>query len=791
MSKIKFIFRWSFRLIASVIVLVGAGLWFTLPKTEGQISLKSEFLKSPLTIKYDQNLVPHIEAGSDAEAAFAVGYAHAQNRLWQLEFNRRTMHGELSALLGEATLPIDKTLRTMGVMNAAKAQYAALSPDNKLLVDSYVAGINTYIDQSLVIKPLEFWLTGAKPQHWVSEDPLAWTIMMAIDLGGNYTNELFRLSLAKDFDTNQIFQLLPGYDKDKLPINADFAKLYKDLGVFKKQGAALEQIPFAHGLEGIGSNNWVVSGAKTKSGKPLLANDPHLGLTTPAIWFFAHIKTPTTEVIGATFPGGYPVVLGRNKDIAWGFTNTGPDVQDLFLEKINPTNASEYQTPTGFEKFIERTEVIKVKGKDDVVLKVRETRHGPVMTEVLGANAFMDTSKFELALQFTALLPVNQSIVTSLGLNKARSVNEAREALKTYVAPQQSIVLADKAGNIGMVAAGLVPVRHKDNELQGFVPSPGWEARYDWQGFIPFDDLPQSINPANGVIATANQRIHADDYPHFITHDWTSPYRKDRIDALLAKTEKHDAGSFKEVLGDVTSLAAAKLNPYMQKAAQASKHALADKARAAIGNFSGVMAADVAAPLIFSAFADQLAQLTVVSKLGSRQSVYGRRDFRPAVEGIMERNDAYWCGGACDAIAVKAFDQALDDLKARYGDNWVWGEAHRAVSVHNPLSKVKALAPYFNVSVPTGGDTYTVNVGRLDLANREAPFINRHAASLRAIYDLEDLDKSQFIYQTGQSGNILSSHYRDFAEKWRKIEFLPLSLRVSDKASTLTINPQK
>jgi penicillin G amidase len=794
MKIFRFTFKWLFRAILAIVVLLASAVLFTFPKTEGELSIASQHLKSQLSIKYDENLIPTIIAGSDTDAAFGTGYVHAQNRLWQLEFNRRTMHGELSEILGEQTLPIDKFIRTLGVMKAAKVQYAGLSADNKLQVDSYVAGINAYIDQSMVVKPAEFWLTSSKPKHWTGEDTLGWSIMMAIDLGGNYTNELFRLSLAKDFDTDKIYDVLPGYDKGKLPIAADFAKLYKDLGVFKKQAAEMLPMPFAHGLEGVGSNNWVVNGTRTKSGKPLLANDPHLGLTSPAIWFFAHIKTPSLDVKGATFPGAPSVILGRNKDIAWGFTNTGPDVQDLFLERINPANSKEYQTPTGFAPFIERVETLKVKGKPDVLLTVLETRHGPVMTEVLGAQTFIDTSKYTLSLQFTALLPQNQSIIASAGLNKARNVTEAREALKSYIAPQQNIVIADRAGNISMVSAGLVPVRHKDNELQGFVPSPGWDAKYDWQGFIPYDALPQSINPANGVIATANQRIHGEDYPHFITHDWTSPYRKDRIDALLAKTEKHDAASFTAVLGDVTSLAAEKLNPYFQKASKQSKHPDAEKARAVIGNFSGVMSADTFAPLIFSAFADQLAQITIVAKLGeARKSVYGRRDYRPAVEGMLERKDTFWCGGDCDVTIVKAFDLALDDLKKRYGDDmskWNWGEAHRAVSAHNPLSKVPALAKYFNVSVPTGGDTYTVNVGRLDLANTAAPYNNRHAASLRAIYDLENLDKSQFIYQTGQSGNVFSKHYRDMAAKWQRVEFLPLSLNVSDKTASLTLSPK-
>lgn len=790
----KTLFRWSYKLVFAALLLLCAGIFFSLPKQSGEYALKNKGLTAEVIIKRDDKGVPHIEAQSINDLAFAVGFTHAQDRLWQLEFNRRVMNGQLSEVLGDATLPTDKFIRTIGVKRAAISQFNALPAENKKQIESYVAGINAYLDEGVIINPPEFWLTGAKPQKWDAADSVGWNIMMALDLGGNYAGEAFRMSLARDFDFARVKELSAiANDYSKLDIK-DFAQIYKDIGLFKKQTALnLEPQPFAHGLDGIGSNNWVAAGSRTKSGKPLLANDPHLGLTAPAVWYFAHLRTPQFEAIGATFPGGFPVVLGRNNHIAWGFTNTGPDVQDLYIERINAANPKEYQTPNGFAEFKTRKEIIKVKNKPDVEIEVRETRHGAIVTDVVaGVNQLIDTSKYAISLQWTALREDNSSALVGLKMNQAQNVQEAREALRSFTAPQQNVVIADKQGNISLVSAGLVPIRAPDSDFKGYAPALGWEARNDWQGFVPFDELPQTHNPANGFIATANSRIHSEDYKHHHTYDWTADYRYKRIMELEAKSPKHDAGSFTTMLSDVTSLAAAKLNPHFQKALTSSKHALAEKARAKSGNFSGVMDAGQAAPLIFSSFIDQLTQDIVVSKLGARATIYGTRDFRIPLEGILERDDKFYCEKSCAERAAIAIDKALDDLSRRYGvdlDKWLWGEAHKAVSEHNPMSKVGALARFFNVTTPTGGDTYTVNVGRLQLGNRAAPFTNRHAASLRAIYDLEDLEKSQFIYQTGQSGNPFSLHYRDMSEKWGKVEFLPLTMKPTSSLQTLTLKP--
>ena len=795
--------------LAALAIAAGCAIaltgWLSLPKVSGAIALNriNGLPAQPISIKRDQHGVPHIEAASVDDAMFAVGFAHAQDRLWQLEMHRRTGSGQLAEILGPPGLETDRFIRTLGVRQAAERQLEKFPADVKAALAAYAAGVNAYIAEGLSVRPAEFWVLGARPGKWEPADSVAWSIMMALDLGGNYNNELFRLNLARHFTTEQIWQLMPQYPGDPVPETADFAGLYRQLGVFKpelKTSDASHDVQQAQALppqmflteptEGLGSNNWVVAGRRSASGKPLLANDPHLGLTVPAIWYFARIKAPGLDVIGATLPGLPSVVLGRTDRIAWGFTNTGPDVQDLYLEEIDPSDAKRYRTPDGFAQFTERQEIIKVKGAADVTLSVRGTRHGPVVSDVLqGAQDILDTRRFALALRWTALDDDNRTVAAGARLNYAKNAGEAIEALRDYTAPMQNVVIADIDGEIAYVAAGRMPLRKPEHDLKGIAPAPGWDARYDWDGWLAYDKLPRERNPAQGWAATANQRIHAADYQPALTYDWTSPYRQQRIETLLNAQPRHSIDSFRAMQGDVLSLAAKKLTPELSKAAAESKHRLADQARAAIRGFDGLMAADQAAPLIFSAFADQLAQAVFADELGPARAraVYGRRDFRQALEQALADEKTGWCDDittpvkeTCAGRAGAAFDRALDDLARRYGDDpakWNWGQAHQARSEHRPFGRVPQLAGLFDVSVPTGGDTYTVNVGRLSLYDRARPFTNQHAASLRAIYDLADLDNSRFIYQTGQSGNILSRHYRDMAETWAKADYLPLSVK--------------
>ncbi|RYX91980.1 MAG: penicillin acylase family protein [Comamonadaceae bacterium] len=831
----------------ALLVLVAIGIGFYIYKAFPQIDgeLRVTGLGAPVTVARDDADITHIRAASARDAWFTLGFVHAQERGWQLEFNRRVMHGELSEVLGEGTLDTDKLLRTLGIARAAQQQWDALPADGKAATEAYSAGVNAFYADTSQALPPEFHILGVKPggasgRAWTPQDSVGWLMMMALDLGGNWSTEFARLTLSKELETAQLWELLPPYPGELPASRTDFHKLYAGLGIYRDgapvrtstqdagdapgQGAQSFRTALADSVnawasgigenEGKGSNNWVVAGTHTRSGKPLMANDPHLGLSAPAVWYFAHLQTTADagtdsglDVIGATLPGLPFVVLGRTRQAAWSFTNTNPDVQDLYLEQLNPANPQQYRVPGGsgsgkeavWADFKTRPETIKVKGKPDVVITVRETRHGPVLSDVQKAHGeLLDTRKFVVALRFAALDADNQTLMAGLRVNRAQSVDAMLDAFSAYHSPMQSVLVADSAGQTAFKAVGKVPLRRADNDIRGIAPSPGWDARYDWSGWLPYSQTPQTGDAAitrNGWLATANQRITPPGYPYFIGQDWTVPYRHDRIDELLDADPQHDLASMRAIQGDQHSEAAVTLLPYLGKALEASKHPLAADTRLLMKGFDGDMRSDAGAPLVFTAWADQLTRGVIGGRIGENRfrGLYGKRHLRSAVEGILQRNDRGWCGAqGCEQPSLAALDRALDRLEKRYGAKpagWRWGAAHVALSAHKPFTNVPVLAKLFDVRIPTGGDTFTVNVGQYWDTGDGLPFASRQAASMRAVYDLADLEKSVFIYQTGQSGLVFSGRYRDMSNEWANVSSRPMRMDPPGFRHQLVLKP--
>ncbi|MGH8686959.1 MAG: penicillin acylase family protein, partial [Burkholderiales bacterium] len=533
--------------------------------------------------------------------------------------------------------------------------------------------------------------------------------------------------------------------------------------------------------EGLGSNDWVVSGEKSATGKPLLANDPHLGLTAPPVWYFAHVSAPGFDAIGSTLPGVPAIVLGRNDRFAWGFTNTGPDVQDLYLERLD--SAGDYLTPEGPKPFTVVDEVIKVKGAEDVRIRVRISRHGPVISDVLKSAQDAAPRGHVLAFQWTALRDDDLTMQAAVKMAGARDWAGFLTAAKDFHTPQQNIVYADVEGNIGFVAAGRVPVRRADNDLHGMAPAPGWLARYDWNGFIPFNELPHSYNPTSGQVVTANQRITPPGYKHFITNEWLPPYRANRIVDLLRAVPKHSIGSFARIQGDVVSLPVRELLPRLLKTKPASD--AARRALQLLAGWDGSMSAERPEPLIAWAWWREFSRAIYADEMGEvfRGNWLARAPFLTAVLNDVD-GEGRWCDDVrtksvetCDGVLSTTLDAALADLRRRYGSDmsaWRWGTAHYALSEHRPFDRVRLLAPFFDITVPTPGDPYTVDVGRSKFEDEARPFASVHAPSLRAIYDLSDVDNSLYIHSGGQSGNVLSPYYRTFAAAWANGEYIPM-----------------
>jgi penicillin amidase len=785
-------------LIVLVIVAASAAagyFWYretSRPQVAGDLRLIG--VTAPIDIVRDAEGIPHIYAGSIKDAYFALGFVHAQDRLWQLELNRRIASGRMAEILGPAAADTDRFLRTLGVRRNAEAILANVSPDTRVALESYAQGINSYLGQRRGPLPLEFLINRAPaPQPWQAADSIAWQTMLAWDLGANWTQELLRMRLSQRLSLDQINAFLPPYPGDAVLPTQDYTKLYRELAGTTQQLASVAGIAPPSYVEGMGSNNWVLGGSLTTSGKPLLANDPHLGLNAPNLWYLAHMSAPGLNVIGVTLPGVPGVVLGRTDKIAWGFTNTAPDVQDLFIERVNPANPRQYQTPKGWAAFKTRQEVIKVKGQADIVLEVRETRHGPVVSGALPImnNAPLDARKHVIAFSWTALRPDDMTVQAGLKINRATNWQEFLGAARDFGSPQQNMVYADVQGNIGFVAPARVPIRKPENDLQGLAPAPGWDARYDWDGFIPFDELPRQYNPPGQRIITANQKIIGPDYPHFLTSEWALPYRARRITDLLNAKSAHDMASFAAIQKDHVSLAAQELLPIVRQTTPRS-----DRARTALAELSkwnGDMAVERWEPLLFTAWMREASRAIFADELGDAlmKDYWEQRNIHLSMVNVLRNKDGQgnWCRDinapaakpqTCAELLATSLDTALDDLERRYGKDrskWRWGDAHAARFEHRPFGKAPVLNRIFDIRVPMPGDTFTVNVGRPAMRDEADPYSTRHAAGYRALYDLSDLEKSRFIQGTGQSGDVVSPLYRSYSKRWAEVEYLPMQMK--------------
>ena len=810
-SGLKTLFKGIFWLTSAalaLVILVGI-IYFASAHTNSSGKRVIKSLGDSVVITFDEADIPHIQAKNSSDALFALGYLHASERSWQMEVNRRLESGRLSEILGKETLAIDRFIRTLGIKHAAEKQFDRYPIATKRLLQSYADGVNASNAHLGWALPIEYFLTGSKPGHWSPTDSVAWMLMMALDLGGNWHKELQRLELSQFLTTKQVWEVMPAYTPGEPVSNVDFAKMYRDLNIFnpnpvtrsqksKKLPAtelALHEVP--GGKEGIGSNNWALNGKLTTSGKPLLANDPHLGLSAPAIWYMAHLEAPGLNVIGATLPGIPGVVLGRTDKFAWSFTNTGPDVQDLYIEQLDSKNPGVYRGPEGPLAFKVRQEIIDIKGEAPLRFLVKETRHGPIISEAyLRAKRVIDTDRFALALRWTALDVQNQSVAGLLDMNHAKDLETFKQALRKNYAPMQNVVMADVDGNISFQAAGVAPKRTLHQGLYGVAPAPGWEKQHDWLGYVPFEQLPSSNNPDSNWIATANQKILASNDPNPLTGDWELPTRFDRITDLIKGKSSHDLASMKSMQADTVSLGATPLLELF-KATQ-SKHALAQQALEITKNFEGDMKIDSSGALIFNAWADQLTR-KLFSRLGYLFTEnYGRRSFRQALTLQLQNPNSPWCDDPqteqienCLDASNTALDQALEKLSAQFGNNpknWVWGRAHIAISEHRPFSKVPFLSGIFNLTQPFPGDSFTINVGKLELLSSDNPFETKQGPSLRAIYDLSDLEQSLFIYQTGQSGWVQSKFYRNMSALWAQNQYLPLQMKPAKVNRQLDLN---
>ncbi len=771
-QKMRRLFKWLAGLALVVIVasaLMAGGLYLWLrgeqPLYAGSVSLPG--IDRPVEVVRDVNAVPHIFAANETDAYFALGYVHAQDRLWQMEVMRRLGSGRMAEVLGarfgDGILRLDRLVRTLGLYRHAQESYARLSPETKRALDSYAKGVNTYLTTRKEALPIEFQLLRLEPEPWKPADSLVWGKLMALQLAGNYREELARARLVQKLSAQQVNDLYPTNPAGS-PVT--LAGELRDLR-FDQAEAAL---PPPLGFD-LASNEWVLAGSRTTTGKPILANDPHLGLEAPVLWYLARIVTPNFTMTGATAPGMPLHALGHNGNVAWGFTNTHSDVQDLFVERVDAQDATHYLTPQGSQPFMTRTEIIKVNGQPDEVLTVRETRHGPVISDLEGVGVGMPGHV--LALAWAGLPEPDTSAEALYRLNHARSAAEVRAALVYHVTPQQNIVYADTAGGVGFIAPGLTPVRRKGD---GAVPVPGWDGEHDWTGFIPYEALPQSVDPPSGQLINANNAVVGAGYPYLLAANWPEPWRAARIQQLLADSAPFSVEDVVAQQRDTVSLAARDLLPLMmQFGDRPIGDGMAAEALSLLKAWDGAMDRNRPEPLIFNAWLRALNRALFADELGP---LFGEAFWQQTLTVKRALTDRQiWCGDtataknkSCASVLKSSLDAALAEIAQRHGTSvkaWRWGAEHVAALPHPLLSRLPLIGRWFTLPVETDGDNQTVNRGTTRFSEAKTPFAHVHGAGYRAVYDLSNLAQSRYVIATGQSGNPLSPYWGDFVQRWQ------------------------
>lgn len=789
-------------IIALLIVVLGivgvVSVRRPFPDTDTTLTLPG--LQDEVNVYRDENGIPQIYAQNEHDLFLAQGYVHAQDRFWQMEFWRHVGLGRISEIAGEATVSSDQFIRTMGWNRIAEnslAYYENESPETMEILEAYSEGVNAYIAEQGDNISLNYTILGLVNDKWEIEpwEPLhtiAWTVVMADDLGGNWRSEISRANLIKELGEGTTANLLPFYPYNNRPVIAPTDAMDIEFSA-TEESALLQQmeqvnwenvntqIVGSYPEEGylgsgsyVGSNNWVISGEHTDTGMPLLANDPHLGIQMPAIWYQVGLHAPSFNVSGFSFAGVPGIVIGHNDNIAWGVTNVGPDVQDLYIEKINPSNPNQAEFMGEWEDMEIIEEVIKVNGGEDVPLEVKITRHGPIVSNL------RDDVSDVLAIRWTAQEPM-RTFEAILGLNKAENYDDFREALRFWDVPSQNVVYADVQGNIAYQMPGLIPIRTNGD---GLVPVPGWTGEYEWEGWIPYEELPAVLNPEWGYIATANNAVVDEDYPYLITHYWADGDREERIVALIEAELDGDGtlsqADLAQIQFDSRSLMADSYVPLLDGLSSDD-----EKVQAALERLRGwdrQARRDSVPAALFEIFYMQLAQATLADEVGGDN--VGSFGGRVLFHQLAANADAVWWDDVSTDAKESQADillTALADTVAWFEENvgddmnaWTWGSIHTATFKSNPLGE-SGIGPVESIvnrgPFPADGGASIVNANSWSWSSPAA--VTGHP-SMRMLVDMSDFDASEWVIPTGQSGHPYHPNYDDQIELWLNGRYLPM-----------------
>ncbi|HVY15757.1 MAG TPA: penicillin acylase family protein [Rhodopila sp.] len=761
-------------LILLLAALAAGAIYLTLPSSRDQAPIPG--LSAPVDITYDADDIPRIKAANALDAAAALGYVHARDRMFQMELMRRAASGRLSEIAGEPTLAMDRMMRVLGLRRAAVADFEGLPKDTQAMLRAYANGVNAWIDRKGRFAAPEFLVLGA-PEPWSPVDSLLWAKTMGLWLSMNWRQELARLGLAGKAPAGLLDTLWPPRgDVNAMDAFAD-PSLLRDLPLLARTARRLAAVlpgfprPFTRRFLGpmTASNEWAVDGRHSATGAPLLAGDPHLDFGFPGIWYLARIETPDGVLAGATAPGVPFLVLGHNSHIAWTFTTTGADVQDIFVEK--PAGQGRYMTPDGPRPFEVHEEAIGVRGQGEQLLIVRETRHGPVISDLDNPAGPI------LAVEMANLQPGDTAAAGLLALNRATTVQEAGKAAEMITSPVQNLLVAD-GKTIGEFTTGRVPIRKAGD---GSAPVPG-DGSHDWIGWATGDQLPHSVAPASGRLVNGNEPTWPADFPVAMAHDTFGAWRADRIRTLLNGSERHTTADFASMQLDVQDRFAQAVLPRLLKIDPPA--GLPSLALDQLKSWDGAAVVDKPAPLIFTAWMETFYQL-VLRRNGLPHGLGApTADF---VNFVLSPAGAQWCGGDCTPMLRDSLSHAADALAQRFGHTpaqWRWGDAHEAVFAHPLLRFVPILGPASTISIAAPGDSDTVDQGGVNAELQDV-----HGPAFRGVYDLSDLDKSLFVMAPGQSGNPFSAHARDFVTRWRDGATITLGPTPDRVTMTLRLTP--
>ncbi|MEM6891389.1 MAG: penicillin acylase family protein [Pseudomonadota bacterium] len=801
------IFKWLLR-VASVMVLAvvtGVTLIYylasrSLPDYDAEVTVP--YLSAPVEIVRDNANVPHIFGQSDPDVFYALGFAHAQDRLWQMTMLRRTAQGRLSELYGPRTVNIDSLMRRLDIYALAAASFDVQDDRTKLMLRAYATGVNARLDQvnaeALGRGAPEMFVFNSPVAPWRPADSLAIIKLMGLQLSSHLGHEVLRaqVSLAMP-DEQRLLDLLPDAPGSGVAALPEYAALFPGLDMPRFSNVASPVpdtlMPAPTRAMAGASNAWAAAPSRSASGGTLLANDPHLGFSAPAIWYLARLELETGGVIGGTIPGMPLVLTGRGATLGWGLTSAGMDDQDVYIEELNPDNPEEYRTPGGFKPFETRGSIIQIKDNTPVTVTLRWTDNGPVLPGSYQNLGAITPPGHVASLAWTVLSPNDTSMMAALKLMRATSVQDGIEAIEEYVAPAQNLVLVDR-DDIAMKMIGVMPRRDARHQSQGRLPSPGWLRENRWQGRLPYEANPEFVTPAGGILGNTNNKVVDRPFPNHVSFDWGDTQRVQRWTRLMQARQVHTRDSFIEAQLDTVSFTARSLLPLIgaelwftgEAAPEGTPLRQRQNALSLLASWSGEMNEHMPEPLIYAAWLRQLQTRMIQDELGPLaaefthvEPLFIERAFRD-IDGA-----AVWCDviqsaqvETCTDMARLALDDAIIWIEETWGsalESLRWGDAHQATHDHQVLGEVPILRYFVNIRQSTNGGDNTLQRG-LTSGRGSNPFQNVHGAAYRGVYDFADPDSSVFVTSTGQSGHFLSRHYDDLAQLWRRGEYIPMSL---------------